>query len=314
MNVRFLTMTPTWTYTQQSPPILQPVPGKDATWFDLTDMITLSTDYGYDIAVFPNPTFEVPLETWWSSATRDFSWWLVWFDHYERFLLHHADLAQLTNAQALIIGGDWVEPSLPSATLFDGTPSGVPTDSENRWRTIIGNIRQHYSGKIYWALNLDELNQPPAFLDAVDGQYILWNEQLTENPEATIQELENAVSTILDESVKPLKDKYNQTILIAIGYPSADGSLTGCALSITGDCVEIENLTTMNPEIFNLSLDLQEQLDAYSALLSQIQARDWINGVISRGFYPPAVLIDPSQSAHGKPLEELLQLWFDPDR
>jgi hypothetical protein len=80
---------------------------------------------------------------------------------------------------------------------------------------------------------------------------------------------------------------------------------------ITGDCIDISRVTTSNPEIFNLSLDLQEQLDAYSAILTQIQAREWIVGVVSRGFYPPAILIDPSQSIHGKPVENSLLLWFD---
>lgn len=312
LGASLLVITPTWTYTQQNPPVLQPISGQDATWFDLTEMIQLGSDFGFQTALFPVPHSDLPIDEWWISATRDFSWWLVWFDHYQKFILHHADLAQLSGSNSLIIGGDWVVPSLPSASLPGGVSSGVPSDSENRWREFISNIRARYSGNIIWALTLEQANNPPGFIDAVDGVYILWDGPLSTNPEATTEELTANASTILDTTIKPILEKYNKPIIIGITYPSAQGSLSGCVLTITGDCIDNSKITTMNPEIFNLSLDLQEQIDAYSAILSQVQARDWIIGLVSRGYYPPAILVDPSQSVNGKPVENLFQLWFHP--
>jgi hypothetical protein len=38
--------------------------------------------------------------------------------------------------------------------------------------------------------------------------------------------------------------------------------------------------------------------------------RDWVSGIISTGYYPPAALTDKSASVHGKPAEEVLAYWF----
>jgi hypothetical protein len=211
-----LVTTPTWTYTQINPPVLQPIAGKDATWFDLIEMLQLSSDIGFQNVVFPVPKYDIPAETWWSNSTRDFSWWLVWFDHYQKFLLHHADLAQQKGAEILVVGGEWVNPSLPSGVLPDGSPSGVPADSENRWREILANLRLHYSGKLYWTLTTDQLNDPPPFLDAVDGFYILWQTSLSDNPDATPEELNSSAAAILDSMIKPLVDQYNKPIVIGL--------------------------------------------------------------------------------------------------
>jgi hypothetical protein len=59
-------------------------------------------------------------------------------------------------------------------------------------------------------------------------------------------------------------------------------------------------------------LNLQEQINAYTAIFLSINDRPWLNGVIARGYYPPAKLIDPGLSSHGKPLDDLLRLWFIP--
>jgi hypothetical protein len=250
-------------------------------------------------------------DEWWAGAARDFGWWLVWFDHYRIFLNHHADLAQSTGSQYLIIGGDGVTPALPSGQLADGNASGVPADSDSRWRNILSELRTHYSGQILWALPLDQVNTPPQFIDSVDGIYLLWQAPLASEPGAPVSDLEIEAGRILDSLVQPVQTRFNKPIYIGINYPSATGSTTACISTITGTCLPPDQANTMNPEIFTLSLNLQEQVEAYSGLLNAIQKRAWINGVIARGYYPPVSLIDPGNSGHGKPLSDLLSLWFN---
>jgi hypothetical protein len=248
---------------------------------------------------------------------------LVWFDHYRTFLIHHADLATQTNAQAIILGGEWLTPALPGGSLVDGSASGVPADSEARWRNLISEIRGRFSGKIYWALPLAEAAEPPVFLDSVDGIYLLWDADLVgdsqplaegeitpEQVAADQAAMEAEAGRILDSLLQPLQASLNKPLLIALEYPSAQGAASGCAMSITGDCLPISGITTSDPVIFSLSLDLQEQVNAFNAVLNQIASRNWISGVVSRGFYPPAELMDPAQSSHGKPIEDLLKLWI----
>jgi hypothetical protein len=56
--------------------------------------------------------------------------------------------------------------------------------------------------------------------------------------------------------------------------------------------------------------DMGVQVEAYQALIDAASARDWINGFISRGYYPPVALQDASPSVHGKPAADLLGEWF----
>jgi len=57
-------------------------------------------------------------------------------------------------------------------------------------------------------------------------------------------------------------------------------------------------------------LDLQAQADLYEAILTAVNGRPWVSGVVSRGYYPPVALRDKSASAHGKPAADILWYWF----
>ncbi len=306
----FVIVTPTWTYTRQSPPVLAPVLGSDASWFDVIDLVTQANNINGSTLIFPAPNFSQPVDEWWATASRDFSWWLVWFEQYTNFILHHADIAGQNGVEGIIIGGPWVNPALPSARLFDGSPSGVPADSEERWRGLLANVRARFPGKIFWALTMDQTVEPPAFMDSVDGIYLLWDAALTSEMDVPVENLQAEAGGILDTQIQPLQSRFGKLLYIAVSYPSAIGSTTGCALTITGDCYPIQDLTTMSPKIYDLSLNSQEQINAYSAVFNAIYERDWINGVIARGYYAPAKLIDPGLSSHGKKLDDLIKLWF----
>jgi hypothetical protein len=57
-------------------------------------------------------------------------------------------------------------------------------------------------------------------------------------------------------------------------------------------------------------LDLKAQADIYNAVLVAINQRNWVNGIVSRGYYPPTSLQDKSSSIHGKPAADVLWSWF----
>jgi hypothetical protein len=57
-------------------------------------------------------------------------------------------------------------------------------------------------------------------------------------------------------------------------------------------------------------MNLQEQADAYNAILQAVNDRLWISGVITRGYYPPVTLLDKSYSVRGKPAAGVLFYWF----
>jgi hypothetical protein len=45
-------------------------------------------------------------------------------------------------------------------------------------------------------------------------------------------------------------------------------------------------------------------------MFNAINARSWVSGFVSRGYYVPAALQDKSASIHGKPASDLLWYWF----
>jgi len=315
LGANWIIVTPTWTFTNLSIPVLEPLPNRDPLWFDIKQTLSLSDDYGLNAALHPTPRFPYPVDEWWESAPRNYSWWLSWFEGYNRFALNYAILAENQEAGALILGGDWVIPALPDGYLANMTSSNVPDDAEERWREIISAVRENYSGKILWALSIDKgMLNPPEFLDAVDGIYLMWSVPLADEPGSSEADLHLRAADILDLDIKDFQEEVDKPVIIAVFYPSAEGSSTGCLVDpLSPDensCLDIDLLAAPNPDIAAISLDLEEQTLIYNALLVAINERDFVSGFVSRGYYPPAVLKDKSASVHGKPAGAVLEYWF----
>jgi hypothetical protein len=287
LGANSLVIPPTWTATRSNPPVIEQVAGSNALWNDLVQQFQSAHSLGLKIAVKPTISYPQPVcqtdtcpsgaDAWWQLGTRDFSWWLVWFDHYRDYLLHHADLAARTGVEMLIIGGDNLNPALPGGVLADGSPSGVPSDADQRWRDIIAEVRKHYTGPLLWALPYKDGQVVPSFLDAVDQVYVEW-ELSYPTDEALAADLDSLVATRLDDEIQQISTSTSKPIILALITPSLP--------------------------------DLQAQQDLYQAVLNAVNQRSWINGFVSSGYYPPAQLQDQTPSVHGKPAEALLQTWF----
>ena len=141
-------------------------------------------------------------------------------------------------------------------------------------------MRQNFQGKILWAMPYQEAAHPPAFLDSVDAIYLLWS--ITPEELATAQagtDLAAQIAQTMDNTILTLQILESKPIIVALAAPA-------------------------DP-------DPQAQFDAYQVMLNAANERDWINGFVSRGFYPPVALNDPSASVNGKPTLELLKYWFE---
>jgi Glycoside Hydrolase Family 113 len=280
MGANWVIFRPTWTFTRNSPPVLEPMTGEDPSWLDLVDEVQQAQKAGLQVSINPTPRFYTQnINQWWLSAPRDFGWWLVWFEQYRTFALTAADLAASTQSPALILGGGWMAPALPNGRLADGSPSGIPADATQRWLDILNQVRARYSGKIYWALPSTWIQNPPDFINAIDGIYLLWQPPDLNGQEPTQDNLEKAAAEQLDFAVRPIQLLYNQSMILGAYYPSGT--------------------------------DLQSQVDQYTALLNVVNQRSWIEGFVTRGYYPPTVLQDESASVHGKPAGQVLAYWFD---
>jgi len=305
-------LTPSWTYTNIAPLTFAPVPGKDPLWIDSAIMISQANALGLNVALFPTPHFTGSASDFWSVAPRDAAWWQMWFNRYRAFAVNYADLAAQTGTQILILGGDGVTPAVPGGALPNGSPSNMPADVEAQWKAIISEVRQHFTGKIYWALpyTKSNLQTPLSFLKDVDGVYLLWSASLTANSSATKSDLAVEAGKLLDNEVSPLPSLINKPIVLALAYPSATGTASGCLPDGKNGCLDWSALNRPNPDIGMINLNLQAQADVYEAIFTAVNSRTWVSGIVSRGYYPPAALQDKSASVHGKPAADILWYWF----
>lgn len=303
-----LVFSPTWSFTRINPPVFEAIAGQDALFPDLIPAVNQAHAAGLQAAIFPTPRFGYLAAEWWSSAQRDYAWWVVWFERYRAFILNYANLAQRTNAEALILGGDWIAPALPGGKLIDGMPSNVPADADQRWRDLIAEVRAAYEGKLLWAFPFASGNTNlPSFVDEFDQLYVLWSAALAEESGANLSAVAQRAGELLDQELKPLVDRTAKPVILAVSYPSAAGGLTGCLLDPNGDCLDPALLFQPADDYPAIRLDFQEQINAYYGMIQAVNQRPWVEGMVSRGYYPAVTLRDKSASLRGKPAEQALQ-------
>jgi hypothetical protein len=316
LGANWAVLTPSWTFTRTDPPVLEPVAGQDALWQETAAFIRQAKVKNIHIALRPVAHFPTAMAEWWRSTPRDFSWWVSWFGRYKDFAIHHADLAEKYSVPLLILGGEWMSPAMPGAEMPGDGPSGVPPDADKRYRELIQEVRSHYGGKIAWAITYpQDILNPPGFLAEVDMLYVLWSAPLSSDPNASLDQLQAEAKKILTTEIyaswlawELQSDK--REIVIQLTYPSVEGGASNCIIDPILECIPPTSLNFPAPDYPLLNLDFDVQARAYHAVLSTINNLDWVNGVVSGGYYPPAILQDKSTSIHGKPAEEILQTWF----
>jgi hypothetical protein len=151
---------------------------------------------------------------------------------------------------------------------------------------------------------------PLTFLQDVDGIYLLWSASLSSNPSATKTDYANEAGRLLDNEISPLAALLKKPLILAVAYPSAAGAAGGCVPDGAGGCLNWEALSRPNADLGSVSLSLQTQADIYESILTAVNARPWVNGFVSRGYYPPAALQDKSASIHSKPVADILWYWY----
>ena len=304
--------TPSWTYTSINPLTFAEQPGRDAFWADSIASVAQARVINLNVALFPHPRFGTNAIDFWKAAPRDAGWWNNWFDHYRAFAVHYADMATLSGAQALIIGGDWIAPALPDGKLGDGSPSGVPADAETRWKNVIAEVRQHFRGNLLFALpyNNSVIQPPINILKDTDGVYLLWFAKISDQVTPNKADMTAEAGRLLDTNIAPVQVQVNKPFIVALSYPSSTSSATGCIPNGSGGCFDWTVLSRPNADIGTVNLDMQQQVDIYDAMFNAINARTWVSGLVSRGYFSPVALLDKSASIHGKPASDLLWYWF----
>lgn len=314
LNASWVIFTPTWSFTHQVPPVIEPDPNQDPLWQDLTEMTSIAAANGLRTAIHPQPHFRISPDQWWSSAPRDFSWWNSWFDQYHGFALHFAEAAEQQGAEVLILGGDWLLPALPGGKLPNGEPSGVPADSDLRWIQILEDVKSRFSGTIAWTMSLPNKENIPGYLNLIDQIHLNWTPDLQSADSSSLEDLINIAQTSLNGEINQFWNDWLREqdieLVIRLYYPSATGWTSSCPNDEGLLCYQLADFTEPAPDLPGIDIDFSLQARVYTSLISTAANKSWISGIIARGYYAPAILHDKSISIHGKPAEIILSQWF----
>ncbi len=206
----------------------------------------------------------------------------AWFSSYHNFINFWADLAENHNVELFCVGAELGKTESWSAS----------------WRSVIGDVKSHYSGPLTYAANYND-EATIDWWDALDYIGIDPYYPLTDVNNPTESQLQNAWQSKADSLEAWLYANWpdKQIIFAEIGYQSCDGT----------------NRTPWrrNPSIY--PIDLQEQVDCYKALLDQLQNRPWWSGVFWWNWETDPNAGGPQNAWHtpqNKPAEALLANYY----
>lgn len=208
-----------------------------------------------------------------------------WFDSYRAILNEWAVIAESNNVELFCLGCEYVE------TVY-WSP---------QWRQIISEVRDRYTGELTYAANvLNERNV--VWWDDLD--YIGTDPYypLTELLDPTEQDLQDAWQQRADDLEDWLLANWpdKEIIFTEIGYQSCSGT----------------NKTPWRIGSADCTIDLQEQVDCYKALLDQCQDRSWWRGVFWWNWQTdpnaglPGTTYYPWHTPQNKPVEALLSNYY----
>jgi hypothetical protein len=311
-HINEVTLSPAWTWKQNNPfPVLELDPTTTPLDQELRELVNLGRKQGMHISLRPSfHTNGLSLDSWWQQGTRNTLWWDLWFEEYRSFLLTYAKWSQQNGVEKLIIGGPEIIPALPFGSLPDGNPSGVPVDSEARWRDLMAEVRQRFAGQLAFELEYaDELSLIPPFIELFDQVHVYWHSSIavSDTDSADIQQatIKSQLDRVLDN---PLLE--GKPITISLAYLSLEKSAEACPPQPDGSCRALTDFSKGRIVDIDLERDLDAQALVYAAFLRAVSNEPGIEGISSRGFYPAVILHDKSLSVYGKPAQDVLAGWF----
>lgn len=303
LNANTVILTPTWSYSNDQVPVIEAIPGYDPLWLD--NIQAIQTAQQSNLSVWLYPRFRNS-EAIFDVLNPQNSWWNNWFEQYSIFAVNFADLAAQTNTPALILGGMNVLPALPDN--IETPSSSLPENANSRWQSILESVRQRYTGRLGWSIPIQNGNYVlPEWIEQVDFLYIepVFADLFT--PAASLEDKKLLINNYLDTVVFPIWETTGKPIFLALSVPSTPLDLNACA---TENCPYPTSVISPLDKTNQQIVDLQLQADIYNVFLSSVNDREWISGVVSQGYYPPAAIQDASTSINGKPASDVLWYWY----
>ncbi|WP_420388387.1 glycoside hydrolase family 113 [Roseivirga sp.] len=210
-NINWISQTPFgWQREFNSPKIGNQIGREDGWWGESDKGIRQTTrvarQYGIHTILKPHIWLRDSQGKWRGEIRMESEEdWKAWFQSYEEFILHYAQLAEEESIEMLCIGTELHRTCV---------------EREQDWRNLIRKIREVYSGGLTYAANFADEYEEVAFWDELDYIGIQGYFPVVETEEPTIQEVKEGWSKHL-KTLEKFSARYKKPILFTeIGYKS----------------------------------------------------------------------------------------------
>ena len=254
-------------------------PGDESIGDDVVrGAISRARERGLEPIVFPILTVRDAAQGQWRGTIRP-SDVDTWWEAYERFILHYAQLADDEGAAGLVIGSEL----------------GTTEAWKDRWYHLISRVEKRFGGDLIYSANWDHYEQV-SFWRRVDYIGVTGYFELTTDDDASTKQLTAAWKPIRRKLVK-FADEHEKPLWITeVGYTSTDGAATHPWDYTSGS-----------------DIDVEEQRRCYAAFVDAWDGEVSLAGVFFWNWYGDGGNKDRGYTPKGKPAEKVLRSWFAAD-
>lgn len=203
----------------------------------------------------------------------------AWFESYGDHIVRLARACEAEGIEALCVGSEF-------SSL---------EEYEDHWRTLIGRVREVYSGTIFYSSNWDHYREVP-FWDAVDRIGLSGYYELTKSKDPTRDQLTEEWTAIRKHILDWKSEIAPDTPLVftEIGYANLDG-------------------TNIYPWDYTMEgpADPREQALCYEAFIRSWSGEPELGGVYFYNWFGVDSVEDTGYSPRGKPAAHLIKLWYE---
>ena len=239
---------------------------------------------------------------------RSKEWWEEYFNEVERFLIHHAKLAEEVGADAFF--ADFADIGVTRSEEDE-----IMQLEQEAWSRIWTRVRELYSGEIgqmvwnFGVVKFDDITPGADFItwaDQLDFFYVQSEGEITPSMNPADSELLAGVERELD-AAKQLYDRHGKPVIVQTAYPSSLGSWRGFEFRPLGSGCGESDPENDCFEIFS-EIDQARVVDAHFQAISE---RPWIIGYFHFGYWHWEMPLLPDWSTRGKAAEDLWKEWND---
>ena len=211
--------------------------------------------------------------------------WQAFFQHYTRWIVHYAMLAEIYHWDVLCLGTEMVQTTLKR---------------EADWRQLIQRVRGVYSGKLTYAANWGDEFEKMELWDELDFIGLNCYYPLSTKDSPSDRELRKGFESVLNKIEKVCRRYRKPLIFTEIGFASLEAPWK-----------------KPHEDWGEVTSNFDGQRRCYEVIFEGIAGKPWCGGILWWKF--PSHLDqrrrnDTDFSPYGKPAEQLVRQWYSGEK